>query len=163
MFSRATCQSGCAVGGGGVPPRWARPPGGHTLPVAADEQAQATYLFCIPTDWTALSLRVLCVGAGRVAVPGLPVATARAPGAVGGAWCVAGLPALCAGAGRVAVPGLPVATARAPGAVGGALCVAGLPALCAGAGRVAVPGLPGRQPPPPPPPRACPCPSGRPR
>jgi len=144
-----------------APSRWARPPGGHALPVgtpspsrcacppgaralpvAADEQAQPSHLVCIFTDRTALALRVLCVSAGRVAVPGLPVATARAPGAEGGPLCDAGLPALCAGAGRVAVPGLPVATARAPGAVGGALCVAGLPALCAGAGRVAVPGLP---------------------
>jgi len=81
------------------------------------------------------------VGAGRNAVPGLPVATARVPGAVGRALRVTGLPALCAGAGRVAVPVLPVGTARPPSAVGGAICVAGLQALCADAGRAAVRGL----------------------
>jgi len=49
----------------GTPSRWARPPSGHALPVAADEQAEASYLVCIPTDRTARALRMLCVGAGR--------------------------------------------------------------------------------------------------
>jgi len=49
----------------GTPSRWARPPSGHALPVAADEQAEASYLACIPTDRTARALRMLCVGAGR--------------------------------------------------------------------------------------------------
>jgi len=79
---------------------------------------------------------------GPVAAPGLPVASARALGAVGGGWCGAGLPALCAGADPVAAPGLPVASARALGAVGGGWCGPGLPALCAGADPVAAPGLP---------------------
>jgi len=137
-WARLPCGHALPVG---THSRWARPPGGHALPVAADEQAQASYLVCIPTDRTALALRVICVGAGRNAVPGLPVATARAPGAVGRALRVTGLRALCAGAGCVAVSVLTVGTARPPSAVGGAICVAGLQALCADAGRVAVRGL----------------------
>jgi len=82
MTQRANWVSSCATGAlpVGTPSRWARPPGGHALPIAADEQAQASYLVCIPSDRTALAPRVLCLGAGCVAVPGLPVATARAPG-----------------------------------------------------------------------------------